>query len=235
MSGSRQPADLHPPERSLRVALSTRAPAVGVRADRELRLAVEATADALRGAGHVVIVTDPPYPVSLTFAFIHRFFAGIARECDELGYPVERLEKRTQTLVRIGRYLNRRRQVPAAGADAWTERFTTWFRDFDVLLTPTTARPSIPAGGWLGKGWIRTLNAGTQQVPFTQAWNVAGFPAASVPAGIGTDGVPLGAQLVAPRGGEPLLLSVAAQLEELRPWPRHAPLAGVATPVAVPA
>jgi amidase len=39
--------------------------------------------------------------------------------------------------------------------------------------------------------------------------------------------MPIGAQLVAPPGGEGLLLSVAKQLESLRPWPRHAPLAGV--------
>jgi amidase len=34
-------------------------------------------------------------------------------------------------------------------------------------------------------------------------------------------------QIVAPTGGEALLLSVAKQLEQARPWPRHAPLAGV--------
>jgi hypothetical protein len=34
-------------------------------------------------------------------------------------------------------------------------------------------------------------------------------------------------QLVSARGGEGLILSLAKQLEELRPWPRHAPMAGI--------
>ena len=40
-----------------------------------------------------------------------------------------------------------------------------------------------------------------------------------------TDGLPLGVQLAAAPGGEALVLSLARQLEDLRPWPRHAPLA----------
>jgi amidase len=39
--------------------------------------------------------------------------------------------------------------------------------------------------------------------------------------------MPLSVQLVAPEGGEGLLLSVARQLESLRPWARHAPLAAL--------
>ena len=45
-----------------------------------------------------------------------------------------------------------------------------------------------------------------------------------MPAGSTEDGLPLGVQLAAAPGGEALLLSVARQLESLRPWPRHAPL-----------
>jgi amidase len=51
-----------------------------------------------------------------------------------------------------------------------------------------------------------------------------------VPAGTTADGLPVGVQLAAARGGEALLLSLARQLETLRPWPRHAPLAPVAAP-----
>ena len=60
---------------------------------------------------------------------------------------------------------------------------------------------------------------------FTGAWNLAGVPAMAVPAGFDAEGMPLSAQLVTGEGGEALLLSVAKQLEALRPWPRHAPIA----------
>ena len=46
---------------------------------------------------------------------------------------------------------------------------------------------------------------------------MTGNPAASVPAGIATDGLPLAVQLVG--RDEPTLLSLAAQLERARPWP----------------
>jgi amidase len=45
----------------------------------------------------------------------------------------------------------------------------------------------------------------------------------TVPAGRHSKGTPLAVQLVARPGGEALLLSVAAQLEQLRPWVRLAP------------
>jgi amidase len=47
--------------------------------------------------------------------------------------------------------------------------------------------------------------------------------AASVPAGLGEDGLPLAVQLVAPAGGERLLLQVAARLGARRPFPQWSP------------
>jgi amidase len=56
-------------------------------------------------------------------------------------------------------------------------------------------------------------------IAWTALWNVTGNPAASVPAGLGADGLPLAVQLVGRIGDEPTLLRVAAQLEPTRPWP----------------
>jgi amidase len=49
--------------------------------------------------------------------------------------------------------------------------------------------------------------------------NVSGHPAVSLPAGLDGDGVPVGVQLLARRGREDVLLSVAAQLERTERWP----------------
>jgi amidase len=70
----------------------------------------------------------------------------------------------------------------------------------------------------------------TGYMPFCPPLNLVGFPAMSVPAGTSAEGLPLGAQLAAVPGGEALLLSVARQLETLRPWPRHAPMEPVDAP-----
>jgi amidase len=195
---------------------------VGTRALREVREAVEASADALRQAGHMVVVTDPPYPASISLLFLHRFLAGIAEDADRLALPMDRLQRQTQSMVRVGRWLQRNRPVTPAGADRWRTRVTSWFRDYDVLLTPSLARPAGRATGWVGQGWIKTLVEMTPFTPYTPAWNVASLPAASVPSGA-VDGLPVGTQVVGPPGAEEMVLSVCMQLEQLRPWARHAP------------
>jgi amidase len=230
LAGTNRYRDVAPASRPLRLALSTRPPALGVRTDAEVRAAAEACADVLREAGHTVTLTDPPYSQRLTAAFLHRFLGGVAHEVDQLGLDVQRLEPGHRGMVRAGRYINRTRPVPPDGADEWRNRFTAWFADYDLLLTPTTARTAVRADGWVAKSWLLKVQDGSQNVPFTQAWNVASFPAASVPAGLSRAGMPIGLQVIAPRGGEALVLSLALQLERLRPWPRHAPLARVPAP-----
>lgn len=62
--------------------------------------------------------------------------------------------------------------------------------------------------------------------PYAWPWNVLGWPGVNVPAGFTPGGLPVGAQLLGPAHSEPLLISLAAQLEEeLRwheRWPREA-------------
>jgi amidase len=62
---------------------------------------------------------------------------------------------------------------------------------------------------------VRALD---QVTPFTPPWNIAGNPAIAVPAGLGSDGLPVGVQLVGRPHDEATLLSLAAQLEAERPW-----------------
>jgi amidase len=74
---------------------------------------------------------------------------------------------------------------------------------------------------------LGTLGAALRSMPmiaYTALWNVAGNPAASVPAGFGSDGLPLAVQLVGRTDDEPTILSVAAQLEEARPWAHARPM-----------
>jgi amidase len=90
---------------------------------------------------------------------------------------------------------------------------------YDLVLTPTLALPPVPVG------WLRELDDADEQydralafTPYTPPVNVAGLPAASVPLHWTEDGLPVGVQLIARAGAEGLLLRVAGQLEETRPW-----------------
>jgi amidase len=54
--------------------------------------------------------------------------------------------------------------------------------------------------------------------PYAWPWNVLGWPGINVPATVTRDGLPLGAQFLGPAGAEPLLVSLAAQLEAEQRW-----------------
>ncbi len=212
-----------PPGRALRIAASSASPAVGVKVRPEVERCFRATVEALRGAGHELVAARPPYRPTDTFPFLHRAFVGGAEEADPLRF--EALERRTRSWVRTGRWLRRVRRPSPASADAVRRRFQGWFErsGYDLLLTPTLATPPLRIGAYQGKGLWPTILGLTRFMPFTPLMNLLGFPAMSVPAGSSSEGLPIGVQLAAPRGAEPLLLSVASQLETIQPWPRHAP------------
>jgi amidase len=108
------------------------------------------------------------------------------------------------------------------GRRSWQQRAERFFADHDVLMTPGLAQPPIAAKAWAQGSWLHKVLADGRYAPFAAPWNVAGWPAMSVPAGLDPRGLPLAVQLVAPPGGEGQLLALAAQLEQLRPWPRVA-------------
>jgi amidase len=209
------------PDRALRIAVSTRSPAAGVRVDPAIRAGTAEVADELAGAGHAVDWADPPIRQTDALTVIRQIFAGAAETAQ--GLSEAKLERRTHRQARAGRLV--RGYAPRHRIDGIRARLTAWFDGYDLLLSPITATPPPRVGAYDGHGLARTLLEATTFIPFTPPWNLVGFPTVAVPAGRTPDGLPFGVQLVAPRGGESLLLSVAAQLEQLRPWPRHAPMA----------
>jgi amidase len=80
------------------------------------------------------------------------------------------------------------------------------------------SEPAVPAGVMEGRGATATYFWESGWVPFTILWNVTGQPAASVPAGFSSHGLPLAIQIVAKPNHESTLLSLAAQIETERPW-----------------
>jgi amidase len=211
-----------PPDRALRIGVTAKPGAVGVKVDPQVRAAMDATAEALRDAGHQVAAADPPWRNADAAPFLRRFFLGIAEQTGALRW--EALEARTRAEARAGRLLRRTGRVPTGPPVRVLARYRAWFERHDVLLSPTLAAPPLRLGAYRGKGLTRTILGLTAYMPFTPPFNLVGFPAASVPAGATGDGLPIGVQLAAAPGGEALLLALARQLEILRPWPRHAPV-----------
>lgn len=223
-------AECSTPSDTLRIAWSVAIPAPGKTLDPVIEAVVAETVDLMRGAGHEVFQADPPENRELLGSGV-RAMAGIAESARDL--PIGLLERRTRAFVRAGRLVDRFGLVRDGQRDRWREELDGFFRGVDLLLTPTLAAPPIAAEGWSRRSVLANSRMATF-MPFTGRWNLAGYPAMSVPAGVHPCGVPLAVQLIAPDGGEALILSVARQLEELRPWRRHAPLSGIESDSADP-
>ena len=210
---------------TLRVALAVNPPTPGVRIAPEWRAAAERAAAVLADAGHRVTTAAPPAPLRFILPILASWMAGAADDADALaaaGGDVARLERRTKRHAAMGRRLRALGFVRETDRDAWRALQLGFFADHDLLVTPTLAHAPLPADGWSRRGWLATLKASVDVAPFTGGWNVAGFPAASVPMGVDRAGLPLAAQLVAGPGGELRLLAVARVLEHALPWQRLA-------------
>jgi amidase len=201
----------------LRIALSQRIPPGSTaRLDPQWRRAAEATAELLRSLGHEVVEREPAIgPVGLNV--VARYLAGIEEEARGVEHP-ERLERRTRGLARLGRAARgaaaRARRNEARDA----ARVNAIFDEVDIVLGPTLAKSALPIGRYEGRGASYTLNAVLRWVPFNGVWNHVGNPAAAVPVGLDSGGLPLSVQLVGRPDSEPTLFSLSHQLETARPW-----------------
>ncbi|NNL90571.1 MAG: amidase [Marinicaulis sp.] len=93
------------------------------------------------------------------------------------------------------------------------------FADTDLILSPVIAQPP-PKIGYLDSrhSFPLAFERLSEIVCFTQFMNVSGAPAISLPTGMSSDGLPIGAQLAAATGNERTILEVAYELEEAMPW-----------------
>ncbi|HWD01198.1 MAG TPA: amidase family protein [Amycolatopsis sp.] len=203
-----------------RLALSTQVPIIRAPLARPLRHAVTRAGTLLAAAGHTVTDATPDYGAGLFAALATRWLAGPATQSDA-GFDFAALQPRTRTHVRLGRAASR--FVRDAARTAWVERAEKFFTTHDVLITPTLATLPPKALRWHRRSWLATAAPSVRVAAFTGAWNLAGYPAISVPVGRHPRyNLATSVQLVAPPGGESLLLGLAAQLESVNPWPRVA-------------
>jgi amidase len=211
--------DPHPVEQPIRIAFSDRHPLPGAKASPRVRIELDDVAAMLRNSGHSLVKESPPYPLTLGLRFNARWLSGIAQ--DAAGLDIDAVEPHTRQMVKLGRFFSSRAR--SASADPFGRRMARWFADHDALITPTLTGGAEPIGTWNGVGLAKTMLGVANQI-YTPPWNIAGLPAASVPFGHDDDGLPIGIQLVGPAGSEARLLSLAAQIEQLRPWPTLAPV-----------
>jgi amidase len=207
----------------LRIALSLKIPFSGApaRLDPRVKLTVERLAEVLTRLGHAVDYADPAYGL-VGASFMPRSTGGVR---DWIARVPERheLDPRTHGNANVGRVLSPALGLARRLEQTFQRRIGRIFAGYDVVLTPTTAKPPLPIGAIDGLTSWETDKAMVGACPYAWPWNVIGWPGVNVPAGFTADGLPVGAQLLGPANSEPLLLSLAGQLEAHEQWHARRP------------
>lgn len=202
----------------LRIAVSYRIPFTGVpsRLDKRVRAQVDTVAESLSGLGHDVV--EKPFPRAFTgLSFLPRSTNGVANWVDRVP-DRNLLDHRTLDNHRTGRALGGPLLKFGRGYEGVVRRIKgSMFKDFDVVIAPTTAAPPLEANALEGMASYASDRLYVGACPYAWPWNVTGWPGISVPAGF-VDGLPVGAQLLGQAGSEPRLIALAAQLEGVRRW-----------------
>jgi amidase len=216
----------------LRMGFTLEAPN-GAPVDPDCQQAVKDAVELLQELGHEVVEADLASDEGYVENFVKVWVGGTGDELHTferwLGGPLDRskIEPLTAQMEEIANaqsgtdlliamdYLRRLSRVVLA-----------FWQDHDVLITPTLAKPPIEIGALRpaeGEPPIQMLINSATWVPFTPVFNVTGQPAISLPLHQSQEKLPVGVQFVGPPAGEEMLIALAAQLEQARPWADRRP------------
>lgn len=196
--------------------------------DEDVRRTVERSVDALARTGVRIIARDPVWPAGVTeTALMPLQHAGLAAlHGDAFRRDPTRFDPDIAAQIERGLGLSGAEVAAAQILGAEVARaLAAFFADgaIDLLIGPT-----VPCVAWpldrLGPDRI-----GGQPVPprahavFTPLFNHAKVPALSLPCGVGRDRLPVGLQIVGPRGQDRRVLRVAAFAERTLAHSGNAP------------
>lgn len=216
----------------LRIAFTTTPPS-GAAVDPAC---VDAVADAARlcaKLGHTVEEAAPafayePFQEAAVTIINTNTAAMVAAGAKVLGREVTEadVEQITWRAAEAGREIGAPAYVDAVRVVHQTGRkVARFFQAYDLLLSPVLLQPPVPLG-FLDtctldvRGYVKNLY---RFFGFTNLFNATGQPAMSVPLYWTPQGLPVGLQFAGRFGDEALLLRLAGQLEQARPWKDRRP------------
>lgn len=199
----------------------------------DCKAAVDEVAALLEDMGHEVVETriEAPHEAMMRAwtlivacgakSFVRRVAARRGVDADGLIEPVLRGACRLADNVSGADYLDAVETVHGYG-----RAMARALAPFDAVLSSTMAEPPAQIGRFAHARpefedfmAYRTGDEGVfAYSPFCAAFNASGQPAMSVPLCVSPDGLPIGVHLGAAMGGDEMLISLAASLEEARPW-----------------
>ncbi|HEX7775957.1 MAG TPA: amidase [Parvibaculum sp.] len=220
-----------PSKKRLKIAFNTMN-YYGAEPHPDVKAAVEATAKLCAGLGHEIVeVKNPIDGRDFIDAFLTIWASGpaslVALAKSKGLKPEDVLEPWTIGLAEF--YAQKPKdamQVSLAKFAEAEKAVDAFMANYDAWLTPVLNSPAPKLGEQAPTVPFKTLYERTvEYVTYTPIHNVAGTPAMSVPLGMSADGLPIGSQFAAAKGGEGLLFALAYELEAAQPWAgKHAPV-----------
>ncbi len=215
-----------PGKRKLRIGLMMHS-LVGKMPCEQTRSAVESIAKLLESEGHSIVPMSQP--CKSTFANDFGNYWGM------LAYLTGRVGKRE-----FGEQFDRSKfdgftkSLGGLFVKSWTRTpfalvrlHRTWqlfakaMKDLDAVLSPVVGHVTPKLGHLSPKvEFEQLIDRLTQYASYTPLNNANGSPAISIPAGLSSEGLPIGIQLAGRHGDEQTLLELAYQIEQLQPWPQ---------------
>ena len=216
---------VRPGRQRLRIAVLTRS--VQRDCSPEVRELTLKSASVLEELGHrVEHIDQPPVPETFPDDFVlywgllalamarggRRAFGDTFDRTRLDGLTLGLARHATRNLHRLPLAITRLRRVHRHSAK--------FFATYDAVLTPTLADATPRVGYLAPTDYQQVIDRLMEWVAYTPLQNVTGEPAISLPLAQSADGMPVGMMLSADLGQESLLLELAYELEEARPWPR---------------
>lgn len=225
-------AGLQAPVGRLRMAVIADPP-FGVAVDPDVRAVFDRTIRLLADLGHTLEPATLPIDfATLTAANITNIAVCTATDIETISALVGRppadgdLEPAIANWWRMGRERvgvdHQKALITIEQAAIAYDRFMA---GFDVLLTPTLARPPVEIGllSLSNPDTAQFVEVYTSFCPSVGLANLTQTPAITLPMGETPDGLPVGVMAQARYGQDLLLLRLARQIEEAAPWAGRRP------------
>jgi aspartyl-tRNA(Asn)/glutamyl-tRNA(Gln) amidotransferase subunit A len=186
--------------------------------DPEVKAAVLAGIEVLKGAGAVVREVTIPHPdIAKTVNNLIWASEGFAYHQEDLRTRWELYGRYTRTMIARGALFN--------GSDfVQAQRFRSYFKkavaavmaDLDVMVTPTSTTPAEKIADM-------DMQRRLLSPSFTGMWNLIGLPALAVPCGFSSTGLPLSMQIVGKPFAEATVLRAGDAYQQLTDWHLRVP------------
>ncbi len=214
-----------PDRQRLRIAVITRS--VQRECSPQVRELTLKSAGLLEQLGHrVEYVDEPPVPANFVDDFVLYWgFLALAqvrtgRRMFGKTFDRNRLDSLTLGLERHTARNIHRLPLAIVRLRRIRRRTARFFGTYDAVLTPTLADETPRIGHLAPIDYEQVMDRLIDWVSFTPLQNVTGEPAISLPLAQSADGMPVGMMVSTGFGQEALLLELAFELEEARPWAR---------------